>query len=121
MVIDDEEPVREAVIDIMEMHGLEVLTAVNGQEGISLFAQRKSDIQLILLDMSMPGLNGIDTLTELRQIDPDVHIILSSGYSQQQIAQEIKVNGHTGFLPKPYDVDLLVNKVWQYLPAASGK
>ncbi len=116
LVIDDEEPVREAVTDIMELHGVAVVTAVNGQEGISLFSQRQNEIQLVLLDMSMPGMNGIDTLTELRQLDPSVRVILSSGYSQQQIAHDVKVNGRTGFLPKPYDVDTLVNKVWQYLP-----
>ena len=116
LVIDDEEPVREAVTDIMELHGVAVVTAVNGQEGISLFSQRQNEIQLVLLDMSMPGMNGIDTLTELRQLDPSVRVILSSGYSQQQIAHDVKVNGRIGFLPKPYDVDTLVNKVWQYLP-----
>lgn len=119
LVIDDEEPVRDAVTDIMEMHNIDVITAVNGQEGISLFIQRKDDIQLVLLDMSMPGLNGVDTLAKLRQIDPEVSIILSSGYSQQQIANEVTVGNHTGFLPKPYDVNMLVNKVWQYLPGST--
>ena len=121
LVIDDEEPVREAVIDIMELHGLKVLTAANGQEGVKQFAQCKDEIQLILLDMSMPGLNGIETLKALRQIDPEVCIILSSGYSQQQITQELKVNGRTGFLAKPYNVDALVEKVWQYLPDGPAK
>jgi len=108
LVIDDEEPVRDAVTDIMEMHNIDVITAVNGH-----------DIQLVLLDMSMPGLNGVDTLDRLRQVDPEVRIILSSGYSQQQIANEITVGSHTGFLSKPYDVNMLVNKVWQYLPGST--
>lgn len=116
LVIDDEEPVREAVVDIMELQGIEVITAVNGQEGISVFDQHKEEIQLVILDMSMPGMNGIDTLEQLRQINPEVYVILSSGYSQQQIAPEVMVNGRTGFLAKPYDVNMLVNKIWQYLP-----
>lgn len=116
LVIDDEAPVREAVTDIMALYGIEVITAENGQQGISLFRQRLSEIQLVLLDMSMPGLNGVETLAQLRQIDANVPVILSSGYSQQQIAQEVTVNGRTGFLPKPYDMNTLVNKVWQYLP-----
>jgi signal transduction histidine kinase/CheY-like chemotaxis protein len=119
LVIDDEEPVREAVTDIMALHNIDVITAVNGQDGISLFAQYKNDVQLVLLDMSMPGMNGVDTLEGLRQIDPEVRIILSSGYSQQQIAHEVTVGSHTGFLPKPYDVNTLINKVWQYLPSSS--
>ncbi len=119
LVIDDEEPVRDAVIDIMKMHDIDVITAVNGQDGISLFTQHKNDIQLVLLDMSMPGMNGVDTLEGLRQIDPEIQIVLSSGYSQQQIANEVAVDSHTGFLPKPYDVNMLVNKVWQYLPSSS--
>ena len=117
LVIDDEAPVREAVTDIMALHGIEVRTAVNGQEGVDLFARYQEEIQLVLLDMSMPGINGLDTLTKLRQLNPDLPIILSSGYSQQQVAHEVKVNGRTGFLPKPYDVNTLVNKIWHFLPA----
>jgi DNA-binding NtrC family response regulator len=116
LVIDDEEPVREAIVDIMELHGLGVVTAVNGQDGIAVFNERKRDIQLVVLDMSMPGMNGIETLVELRQINPEIPVILSSGYSQQQIAPELMVNGRTGFLAKPYNVDSLVSKVWHYLP-----
>jgi DNA-binding NtrC family response regulator len=81
-----------------------------------VFGQRKEEIQLVLLDMSMPGMSGMDTLNKLRQIDPKVRIILSSGYSQQQIAHEVMVNGRTGFLAKPYGVNALVHKIWQYLP-----
>jgi signal transduction histidine kinase/ActR/RegA family two-component response regulator len=117
LVIDDEEPVREAVTDIMEMHNIDVITAVNGQDGISRFTQHKDDVQLILLDMSMPGMNGVDTLARLQQIDPHVRVILSSGYSQQQIANEVTVSNQIGFLPKPYDFNTLINKVWQYLPS----
>lgn len=116
LVIDDEKPVREAIVDIMELHDVDVLTAVDGREGISVFSQHREEIQLVVLDMSMPGMNGIDTLHALRQIDPEVRVILSSGYSQQQIAPELMVNGRTGFLAKPYDLNTLVNKIWQYLP-----
>lgn len=116
LVIDDEEPVREAIIDIMELHGVLVLTAVNGQDGIAVFSQHKEQIHLVVLDMSMPGMNGIETLHKLRQVNPEVRVILSSGYSQQQIAPELMVNGRIGFLAKPYDVNTLVNKIWQYLP-----
>ncbi|MCA9953192.1 MAG: response regulator [Anaerolineales bacterium] len=120
LVIDDEAPVREAVADIMALHGVEVITAVNGQDGIETFARHKEQVQLVLLDMSMPGLNGLDTLNGLRQVDPTVRIILSSGYAQQQIAQVVKLNGRTGFLAKPYDMETLVRKVWHYL-SANGK
>lgn len=120
LVIDDEAPVREAVTDIMALHDVEVLTAVNGQEGIETFARHKEHVHLVLLDMSMPGMNGLDTLNGLRQVDPTVRIILSSGYAQQQIDHVVKLNGSTGFLPKPYNMDTLVSKVWHYL-AANGK
>lgn len=116
LVIDDEEAVRDAVTDIMAIYDIDVITAVNGQEGIDLFAQRQHDVQLILLDMSMPGLNGVETLGKLRELDPKIRIILSSGYSQQQIADEVTVGNYTGFLPKPYDIAMLINKVRQYLP-----
>jgi PAS domain S-box-containing protein len=116
LVIDDEEPVREAVKDILELEGIQVLTAANGRTGLDLFQERRSEIDLILLDLSMPGLSGEETLTQLRQIDHSVRVILSSGYNKQDVLPRLEAPELAGFMQKPYTANELVNKVRAYLP-----
>jgi CheY-like chemotaxis protein len=115
LVIDDEEPVRIAVSDILELDGWPVLTAPDGRAGIDLYRQRQADIGLIMLDLSMPGLNGEETFRELRQINADVHVLLSSGYSQDEVTARFADHGDVGFIQKPYDADQLLRQVKQYL------
>jgi signal transduction histidine kinase/CheY-like chemotaxis protein len=120
LVIDDEEPVRDAVTDILDLEGLSVLTASDGQAGIDLYRQRQADIGLILLDLSMPGLNGEETLRELRQINARARVLLSSGYSHNEVAARFADQSDVGFIQKPYDAEQLVLEVKRYLarPAA---
>jgi CheY-like chemotaxis protein len=115
LVIDDEEPVRDAVADILELEELPVLTAPDGYTGIELYRQRQADIGLILLDLSMPGLNGEETFRELRQIDPHVRVLLSSGYSQDEVAARFAGQSEVGFIQKPYDSEQLVREVRRHL------
>ncbi len=111
LVIDDEEPVRDAVTDILELEGLAVLTAPDGRVGIELYRQRQAEIRLILLDLSMPGLNGEETLRELRQTDAHVRVLLSSGYSHAEVAARFAGQSEVGFIQKPYDAEQLVREV----------
>jgi PAS domain S-box-containing protein len=115
LVIDDEEAVREAVTDILELHGLDVVTAADGQTGIELFRQRSQEISLVLLDLSMPGLSGQETFRALRGIDPTVPVILSSGYNEHEATRRFVGKGLAGFLQKPYNLEGLVEKIQQYL------
>jgi len=115
LVIDDEEPVRDAVTDILDLEGVPVLTAADGRSGIDLYRQRQADIGLIVLDLSMPGLNGEETLHELRQINVRVRVLLSSGYSQDEVAARFAGHGEVGFMQKPYDAEQLVKEVKRYL------
>jgi len=121
LVIDDEEPVRDAVTDILELEELPVLTAPDGYAGVELYRQRQADVGLILLDLSMPGLNGEETFRELRQINPHVRVLLSSGYSQDEVAARFTGQSEVGFIQKPYDSEQLVQEVRRRLsqPPAS--
>ena len=69
----------------------------------------------MIIDMQMPLLNGTDTLKALREIQPDVKVILSSGYSESEPARNLLRNEHTLFLPKPYDSENLLGKVYQLI------
>ena len=115
LVIDDEEIVREAVEDILDSVGIEVLSAGSGTEGIAVFQEHQDKIGGILLDMKMPGLSGAETLRQLRAIDPQITVILSSGYSEEETRRSIADQMPTGFLPKPYNFDTLVSKVEEIL------
>ena len=120
LVIDDEEPVRDAVTDILDLEGLSVLAAPDGRAGVDLYRQRHADIGLIMLDLSMPGLNGEETFRELRLIDPQVRVLLSSGYSQDEVAARFVGQHEVGFIQKPYDAEQLVREVKRYLTHSSA-
>lgn len=115
LVIDDEEAVREAVTDILALADLPVLAVANGAAGVALLAQRRVEIGLIILDMSMPGLNGLETLTQLREIDQEVPVLLSSGYSKQEFNDLLGSNEKTGYLQKPYNLQQLIEVVKAFL------
>jgi DNA-binding NtrC family response regulator len=115
LVIDDEAAVREAVNDILSDLGLEVIAAPNGESGLALFQERREEIELVLLDLSMPGLSGEDTFRALREIAPNIRVILSSGYNEAEATRRFVGKGLAGFLQKPYDINALISKVQHYL------
>lgn len=115
LVIDDEEAVREAVADILQYEGVKVITAVDGENGLTTFSTYKDDVELILLDLSMPGMSGAETYQEIKKIDPKVKIIISSGYDEEDAGKTFLRQEATGFLQKPYKMNHLVTKVREYL------
>lgn len=115
LVIDDEKSVREVVRDILEMNHLHVLVAPNGQIGIEMFMAHRAEINVILLDMQMPVMNGAETFQALRAIDPSIKVILSSGYNENDAVRSFVSQGLAAFLQKPYDLDALVAKVYTIL------
>ncbi|MBE2201449.1 MAG: PAS domain S-box protein [Anaerolinea sp.] len=115
LVIDDEEPVREAIADILATVNIEVLMAATGADGVALYRERMADIDLILLDLSMPGMNGEETFQQLRQINPQARVVLSSGYNQVEAMRHFAGKGLAAFLQKPFNSDVLINMVQQHL------
>lgn len=102
LVVDDEVFILQMTEAALQMNGYEVVTAQNGEEAIAIFSQRHGDFALVLLDMMMPGLDGLQTLDQLRQIDPRVPIIACSGLRTTQREEEVRLHGAKAFLPKPY-------------------
>jgi CheY-like chemotaxis protein len=115
LVIDDEAPVREAVTDILEMDNIQVLTAANGAEGVAIYEERMADIDLVILDLSMPDINGEETFHRLRRLDPDVKVLLSSGYNEIEATRHFSGKGLAGFMQKPYNAARLIQEVRAYL------
>ncbi len=119
LVIDDEAPVLEAVQDILEMHGIEVLTAANGRLGIHVYQTHQDTIDLVLLDWSMPEMNGAQTLNALVQLNPNVRIVLTSGYSEMEITDKLQFKQLVGYLQKPYTLHKLADEITRHLSAYS--
>ena len=115
LIIDDEEPVREAVADILELEGVQSMAAANGFEGVALYQENRTNIDVVLLDLSMPGLSGEETLSELHRIDPNVQVVLSSGYSELDARHRFEQIGIAGFIQKPYDLDTFVAEIRRHL------
>jgi CheY-like chemotaxis protein len=111
LVIDDEEIVRSAAKAALERYGYQVLLAGHGQAGVDLFSRYKGQIDLVLLDMTMPVMSGLDTLHRLRRIRQDARVILSSGYSESEAVRRFNGEGLAGFIQKPYTSSTLADKV----------
>jgi len=105
LVIDDEESIRDIASMLLEEMGFEVITAVDGQDGVAVFRQQQHRVTGVLLDMTMPRMNGEDCFRELRSINPDIKVILSSGYSAEDATAQFHGKGLAGFIQKPYLID----------------
>lgn len=102
LIIDDEEQLQEALADFFAMAGITTLSALDGTTGLELFQSHQAQIDLVLLDLTMPGLDGIEILQRLRQINTTMPVILSSGYAHYGIQVHLDQDPHTHFLAKPY-------------------
>jgi two-component system cell cycle sensor histidine kinase/response regulator CckA len=115
LVIDDEDSVREVVKDMLEDAGIRVLEACSGEDGVRLYAEHATDVNLVLLDLSMPGIGGKQAFRLLKEINRDVRIVLSSGYSESEVTNDLRDLGLVGFIQKPYRYDNLKDLVSSYL------
>ena len=115
LVVDDEEEVRSVARMALEERGLRVLTASDGCEAVELFRRHAGEIGVVVLDMTMPGKGGEETFRDLRRIRPDVKVILSSGYNEQDAVNRFAGKGLAGFLHKPYRPSELVERIRQLL------
>jgi DNA-binding NtrC family response regulator len=111
LVIEDEDVIRKSVEKILKSAGYNVLSAVNGVQGLDHFKKHHKDISVVLLDMVMPKESGKQVFIEMRKINPDVRVILMSGFRKDQRVQEVLMMGVKSFLQKPFNQDELLSTV----------
>ncbi len=119
LLIDDEKMVLDVAQQILVTLGYTVYIADGGQSGLDLYSRHIEEIDLVILDMIMPNLSGRETYDRLKKINPDLKILLSSGYSINGEAQKILDLGCNGFIQKPYNIKQLSAKVREILESTS--
>ena len=108
LLVDDEDAVRDSCARILALRGFRVLHARNGLQAIEAFRANQGKINVVLLDMVMPKMGGVETFRTLREIDPSVSVVLTSGYTEAAGVDALLNEGAAGFLLKPFDPDVLL-------------
>ncbi len=111
LLIDDEEVVREMVTEVLTHEGMEVVVAGEGERGLQLFGEHGDGFDVVLLDLSMPGLSGEETFARLSQRAPDVPVVLSSGYDHAEAMRRFQKRSPAGFIQKPYRPEQLLAEI----------
>ncbi|MRR55163.1 MAG: PAS domain S-box protein [Deltaproteobacteria bacterium] len=105
LLADDETMVREVCKVMLQELGFTVVTAVDGEDAVRAFCVRPDSIDLVILDASMPNKGGVEAFMDLRKVRPDVKVILSSGYTEIGIAEQVADKGLNGFIQKPFTLE----------------
>ncbi len=113
--MDDEPLVLEVNKNLLEYMGYRVYAAGSGQEAIAVYMEKRNEIDLVILDMILPGMSGGETFDRLKEIDPAIRVLLCSGYSIEGEAQQIMDRGCNGFIQKPFQLKNLSQKVREIL------
>ncbi len=119
LVTDDESDLRYILTRILKRAGYDVLEAADGHEALDVFAEHRDSIDCVLLDFSMPKLNGEETQQALREIRKDLPIVMMSGFSEQEVVDRFRDSGIAGCLQKPVSADVLLDTIRNAI--ANGK
>ncbi|MFP4306145.1 MAG: PAS domain S-box protein [Desulfococcaceae bacterium] len=115
LLVDDEETIRALGRQMLERIGFEVITARDGADALMIYENLSDRIDLVLLDLTMPKMDGEEAMDALLRFDPNVRIVLSSGYSEHEISSRFSGRGLAGFLQKPYTLSRLRERLGQAL------
>jgi two-component system cell cycle sensor histidine kinase/response regulator CckA len=119
LVADDNDMLRKLVATFLRQNGFQVLLAEDGRQAVEIFERERERVRLVVLDVMMPRLSGPEAMRELRKLNPDVPILLASGYSDVELTEAERTRVQ-GFIAKPYREPDLIGAVRQALSAAKG-
>jgi signal transduction histidine kinase/CheY-like chemotaxis protein len=118
LVVDDDPTVRSVTTRMVEACGLEVLQAVDGKHGVEVFRENQAIIRAVVMDLTMPNLNGEEAFDQMRALKRDVKVLMISGFSDHELSSKFIRKGLSGFLQKPFTPDELNEHLRTMLPAA---
>ena len=110
LVVDDDNSVGRLTAEMLEIIGCRAMVCTDGEEAVDFYRRMGDEVDVVLLDLVMPNMNGEAVFRALKRIDPQVRVLVSSGYSVDGGAQELLANGASGFIQKPFTIaDLKAN------------
>lgn len=115
LVVEDDPDVQEVICDILREQGYAILVASDGEEGLQLFQEHISTICLVIADIMMPKMQGKEFQQQIRRRQPETKVLVMSGYQQVQLQQKDMLDPNSDFLQKPFDLDVLLDKVHSLL------
>ena len=115
LVIDDDAFVRETITDILEYEGIPLITAVSGEAGVDIYRKQMEKIDLILLDMSMPGMSGDEVYHRLKATFPDIRVLISSGSEADNRINKMLEDRNIGYIKKPYSIQDLSDNIYRII------
>lgn len=117
LLVDNEPAVLAVTRQLLEHFGYAVLTAQDGGEALAVFDRQPEQFRIVILDLTMPDMGGVEVCERLRERRPLIPILLSSGYTVSSLPAELVGQPHTGFLQKPYQASTLIGKVQELIGA----
>jgi CheY-like chemotaxis protein len=111
LVVDDEKPVLKTCRKMVELCGFTVITAHDGMEAVAQFREHADEIDIVLLDLTMPNMDGITAMGEIYRIKPDARVILSCGFNRDELSGRLAAAAPNGFIRKPYNIKVLATEL----------
>ncbi len=111
LIVDDEDLVRQVISKMIEFLGGETILAKDGLECLTKFKENIDKIDIVFLDLTMPGLSGYEVFREIKKIKENIKVILMSGYNEQEISQKLVGRGFAGFIQKPFTIEKLIDTI----------
>jgi CheY-like chemotaxis protein len=121
LLADDDEVLSGLIREILEAAGYQVLTAFSGREAVAIYETWRDGIDLVLLDMIMPGMGGAETFKALKAMDPDVSVLIISAYSLPDEVRDLLAQGCKGFLQKPFQIPELFSTIRRAIRPGDNK
>jgi CheY-like chemotaxis protein len=121
LVVDDEPPIREALVQTLQDFGYRAYTAEDGSDALALFFQRRGEIKVVLTDLAMGQMDGVALVRALRKLDPHVPVIVSSGHCPEEQTIALEALGVRSFLDKPYNAVKLMRAMREVLGPRAEK
>ena len=111
LVVDDESTILALAKDVLELEGYQVFVARNGEEALRVYGESRGGIDLVLLDLTMPVMGGVECFRRLRALDPAVRVVISSGFTSESVAADMLRDGALDCLQKPWEIQALAHTV----------
>ncbi|KIX11512.1 response regulator [Dethiosulfatarculus sandiegensis] len=120
-MVDDEQALLEITARLLKTQGYQIITAGSGDEALALYKKQEATIDLVVMDLNMPGMGGDKCLQEILKISPEAKVIITSGYLRDLDSKDISAAGAAGYIEKPYKSSILLRTIREVLDGKKNK